>query len=95
MRAFACGMRLRAGEGGNGLGGESAQGGGAGDEVQQGGVFQPVVNVTAFAPVGKDIRFTKSHQVLRDVRLTPAKHGFEMANAGFPFSDGKQNGNTL
>jgi hypothetical protein len=94
LRTFTGGISARVDERGNGFSGDSAQSGGDQHKVEERGVAQAIENITTIAVVGQDVRFAEGHQVLGDVCLPPAKHCFEVTDAGFARPDGEQNGKT-
>lgn len=57
VRTGARGIGVSVDERGDGFGGASAQACGGSDQIQERGLFQPVKNITTFAPVLQDVRF--------------------------------------
>jgi len=60
------------------------------DQPEQGRVIQPVMDVSSLTARQKDARFSQGHQMLREVRLPPAKCGFKVADASLALTNRQQ-----
>src|SRR3989304_4819319 len=65
------------------------------DQVKGLGILQTVEEIAPLAPSNDNISVAQGHQMLRNVSLTQAQGGFQMAHAGFTISDHQQDAQAL